>query len=124
MAIIIAINSIAGGSLALIACESEYGVHIEFSRNHCCSHSDSNTASTTFENHEHCHDFVIAGFSEEKFSDTHQSIKLKEPLCYTPIFAYPNVCKINVKQNEFFSYNTIIRPPPLKVFSANIPLLI
>ena len=123
LAVIIAINSIVGGSLALVACESEHGVHIEFSNHQCCSHSHTDHSSDSFEAHEHCTDVVLAGFTDKDFSDTRQQIKLQEPVLAEQTFVYqPAFAENNL--NKFLYVGLQIKPPPVLSISANIPLLI
>ena len=123
LAVVIAINSVVGGSLALVACESEHGVHIEFSNHKCCSHSHSDHSSDTFEAHEHCTDVVLAGFTDKEFSDTCQQIKLQEPALTEQSFVYqPSFAENNF--NKFLYIGVHIKSPPVLSLSANIPLLI
>ena len=124
MVVIIAINSIAGTSLALVACECADGVHIEFSQEHCCSHTHTDADSPTLNVHNHCHDFVLAGFSEKDFSDTSQLIKIKDISCFSLELAYQFnfVVKPNCDIFKNFKIKTGL-PPPL-IVSPTIPLLI
>lgn len=125
MAVVIAINSIAGTSLALVACECEHGMHIEFSKNHCCTHSHSHSDSDKISTHEHCHDFVLAGFSEEDFSDTSKSAKLKNLPDIVPAFLYQYKFELSVRcQSHQKSFDNVKTSPPRHIPSANIKLLI
>ena len=125
MAVVIAINSIAGTSLTLVACECEHGMHIELSKNHCCTHSHSNSEADEISTHEHCHDFILAGFSESNFSDTSELAKLKNLPDIAPLFLYQYNFELSDRYKTYQNSGGHIKTsPPRLIPSAKIQLLI
>lgn len=70
MAVLMAINSVAGGSSALVACVGIDGLHIEFSSQHSCAghceKSSPDEVTLEADPHRHCEDFV---FTSPLFKD-------------------------------------------------------
>lgn len=88
MAVLMAINSVAGGSSALVACVGIDGLHIEFSSQHSCAghceKSSPDEVTLEADPHRHCEDFVFTSPLFKDFSDTRQLFRLRKYLAPTP----------------------------------------
>lgn len=85
MAVLMAINSVAGGSSALVACVGIDGLHIEFSSQHSCAghceKSSPDEVTLEADPHRHCEDFVFTSPLFKDFSDTRQLVQTPEIPC-------------------------------------------
>lgn len=126
MAVLMAINSVAGGSSALVACVGIDGLHIEFSSQHSCAghceKSSPDEVTLEADPHRHCEDFVFTSPLFKDFSDTRQLVQTPEIPCTDAPFHIGTANLFVVEECRLLS-NIPLAPPPIAP-QNHLPLVI